>query len=265
MEQENNNQIRQAFFKIKQDIQNLDNNLKILKQEINQINGKLDEICTQILYNLIKKPQKTSRKQLKTIKQDFDTPTPIFDTPTPIFDTPTHSSTDNLSFKALKEPYLGISNGNQGVPTNRQTDKQTNRHTPISYGNQEKMQENQKNQEKQEKSPKIILKELDNLKKGIRLKFKRLTQQEMLVFSTLYQFEEEVKQEGQESQEITYKTISKKLGLSESSIRDYIGRLIKKKIPIIKKKVGNKKIILHISEDLKTITSLNTLLKLREI
>ena len=80
----------------------------------------------------------------------------------------------------------------------------------------------------------------------------------MLVFSILYQLEEEQKI-------VDYKTISKKLNLSESSIRDYIGRLINKKIPITKEKVGNKKVILHISKDLKQIATLSTLLKLREL
>ena len=103
-----------------------------------------------------------------------------------------------------------------------------------------------------------ILESLDNIKKEIRLKFKRLTEQEILVFSTLYQLEEE-------NGYTDYKTISDRINLSESSIRDYIGRLIKKGIPVDKTKVNNKTIHLSISKNLKKIASLHTILQLREL
>ena len=70
---------------------------------------------------------------------------------------------------------------------------------------------------------------------NIRLKFKRLTEQELLVFSKLYQLDEEMGHSD-------YKTLSQKLNLTESSIRDYIGRLIKKGIPVVKNKINNKNI-----------------------
>ena len=125
--------------------------------------------------------------------------------------------------------------------TNRQTDKQT------------------KNKGKNPLDDVLeIINSLDEVKKDIRLKFKRLTSQELLVFSTLYQLEEELGY-------TNYKSISNKLQLSESSIRDYIGRLIKKGIPIGKKKVNNKYIQLSISKNLKKITTLPTILKLIEL
>jgi len=238
------NQNRFPFSDDKENIKNIANKLQRLEQELEKTNQKIDKIINKILKNILKKPQKTT-------KNSFDTPIQKPDTLTQNLDNSTDTSTDNYPFQALKSQFLSVSTGNQGVPT----DKQTNRQTDKQTHNLPKNQEN---------NPKIILEQLDNIKKDIRLRFKRLTTQEMLIFSTLYQLEEEIKKEGKD-QEITYKTISNKLGLSESSIRDYIGRLIKKKIPIDKEKIANKKIILHISEDLKTIASLNTLLKLREI
>lgn len=95
------------------------------------------------------------------------------------------------------------------------------------------------------------------LKKGIRLKFKRLTEQEFLVFSTIYQLEGTV--------EVNYRILSEKLGLSESSIRDYVGRLIKKGIPIDKIRLNNKNIKLSIPKDLKKIASLSTIMQLRDL
>ena len=103
-----------------------------------------------------------------------------------------------------------------------------------------------------------ILDSLDNIKKEIRLKFKRLTEQEMLVFSTLYQLDEE-------GGFTEYKVLANKLNLTESSIRDYIGRLIKKGIPIEKNKINNKNVHLSLPLNFKKITTLSTILKLREI
>jgi len=102
------------------------------------------------------------------------------------------------------------------------------------------------------------LNSLDNIKKEIRNKFKRITDQEFLVFSTIYQMAEE-------SDNVDYKSVSKRLNLTESSIRDYVGRLIKKGIPVEKTKINNKMIRLSISEKLKKITPLPVIFQLREL
>jgi DNA-binding MarR family transcriptional regulator len=141
---------------------------------------------------------------------------------------------------------MPISTRNGGVPTDKQTDKQTHQQTEISPKTSEISIENAAR----------ILDSLDTIKKEIRLKFKRLTDQEFLVFSALYQLDEE-------TSHVEYKTIAEKLKLSESSIRDYIGRLIKKGIPVDKKKINNKQIALSISKNLKKVATLPTILQLR--
>jgi hypothetical protein len=85
-----------------------------------------------------------------------------------------------------------------------------------------------------------------------------LTGQELLVFSTLYQFDEEFGS-------VDYKLLASHLNLTESSIRDYIGRLIKKKIPVEKVRINNKNIQLKISDNLKKIASLQTILQLKDL
>ena len=146
----------------------------------------------------------------------------------------------------------GVSTGNQGVPTDRQTNQQTDRHIKKFALNQEN------NRISQLQRASEILESLDDLKKEVRFKFKRLTNQEMLIYSTIYQLEE---------QGLTpdYAVISEKLKLSESSVRDYIGKITKKGIPLDKIKEGNKKITLKIPQDLKKIASLNTIIQLREL
>ena len=180
---------------------------------------------------------------------------------------PTHNPTVPTDIKALNGQFLGISTGNGGVPTdrqtNRQTDQQTNQHIKndfsADFNTQNTLNKSSHNNEEKSISNAVkMLDSLDGLKKEIRLKFKRLTDQEITVFSTIYQFEEE-------NIAANYKSLSKKLNLTESSIRDYVGRIIKKGIPIEKVKINNKQIELHISEDLKKIATLNTILQLRDL
>ena len=159
-----------------------------------------------------------------------------------------------------------VSTGNEGVPADRQTNQQTHRQT-INYPLSREFDLNKKNPPKISASEPPenglenaieILDSLDNLKKEIRLKFKRLTEQELLVFSAIYQFDEE---KGYSN----HKLLSNRLNLTESSIRDYVSRLIKKGIPLEKSRVNNKSIRLSISPSLKRVATLSTILHLRDL
>ncbi len=205
-------QIKDAFRKVKEDIESL-------KQEIAKLSFEIKEI-QDLMFKYI--PTHNIQKSLNS--QSIPT--------------------DNPPFNALKTQILHISTGNEGVPTDKQTDKQTDQQIKINKNSMENALE--------------ILNSLDNIKKEIRLKFKDLTEQEFLVFSILYQFDEN-------GINCDYKTLSQKLNLSESSVRDYIGKLMKKGIPVDKTKIKNKNILLSISPNLKKIASLNTILQLREL
>ena len=85
-----------------------------------------------------------------------------------------------------------------------------------------------------------------------------MTNQELKIFSTIYQLDEE---HGYSD----YRMIANKLNLTESSVRDYVGKLIKKGIPIDKVKVNNKAINLSISQNLKKIAPLPTILQLVDL
>ena len=224
-------QVKEAFKKVKQDIDDL-------KEELNSLKEVLSELTPKITQILEKKGQ---------IPPDFtptDQQTNQHINPTDPTD-PTHNPTHNYPLKPLKPQNMGISSGNEGVPTDKQTNRQTNQHIPFDG-------ENTINNAAE------ILNSLDSIKKDIRLKFKRLTDQEFLVFSTLYQLDEE---RGSSD----YKELSQRLKLSESSIRDYVGRIIKKGIPVDKTKINNKTIKLSISQNLKKIATLPTILQLRDI
>ena len=207
--------IKDAFKKVKED-------MDFIFQELQEVKRTLAEITTQITKN----------------------PSNLGENPTNNYD-----YIKNLRPKPLKTQISQFSTGNQGVPTNQQTNQPTNQHPPISHGNAEITNIHKVSE---------ILSSLDELKKEIRSKFKKLTKQEMLIFSTIYQLEEE-------GFVVDYSTISNKLNLSEISIRDYVRKITKKGIPLNKLKENNKKIVFSIPKDLKKIASLNTIISLREL
>lgn len=228
--------VKEAFDKVKQDIRFLKDELGNLRKGVLETRERMIEVC-----EIIKKMDEKIEFVASTHKPKIQTQQ-------------TPSSTHNLSLEALKPQNLLISTGNEGASTDRQTD----RHIDNQTQNYTKSTKTQQDNLNTIDSAAEIIESLDNIKKQIRLKFKRLTNQEMLVFSTIYQFDEE-------KGFSTYKMLAERLNLTESSIRDYVGRLIKKQAPIEKNKSNNKEIELNVSRNLKKITSLNTILKLREL
>lgn len=151
---------------------------------------------------------------------------------------------------ALRQLILKISTGNKGVPTDsQQTDNQQ-----ISD-----KQAAQTADKQTEAIPDIQnVGFISDLKKDFRSKFLALTTQEFFIFTEIYILEEK-------QGAATYRDIAKMTCLTESSIRDYIARLIRRGIPIIKRKVNNKNILLGVSPDLRSLFTLDSLVKLREI
>jgi len=247
-------EIKEAFSRVRKDIDFLYSEVISTKEELNEIKSLIAELTNLIQFSRDNEIQNIPHNSDKPPQTDRQTDTPTHNSTSqhinPI--TPTHNLTHSTHIRTLKPENLGLSNGNGGVPTDRQTDRQTDQQT-------DKSSYNHKNTSIEPIESAIeVLDSLDNLKKEIRLKFKRLTVQEMSVFSVLYQLSE---QEGFSD----YKTISEKLRLSESSIRDYIGRIIKKGIPVEKTKINNKTIHLSIPENLKKVATLPTILQLRGI
>ena len=212
--------IKEAFNRVKQEVDFLKYKLNDLENELKENRRLMIVICESVQELINQKDQ--AHQQINPIYQE-------------------NIPTDNNTFKPLNTKNLGISSRNEGVPADRQTDRQTDRQAKNTIENAAE-----------------ILKSLDNIKKEIHKKFKKLTEQEWLVFSTVYQFDEEIGYSD-------YKILAEKLKLTESSIRDYISRLIKKGIPLDKIKLNNKNIRLNISQSLKQIASLSTIIALRDL
>lgn len=220
--------IKEAFQRIKEEMSFLRNEILNLSIEVNKIkndNTQTPATQTQIPTNTY---QQTNR--------------------------PTHNPTVPQEIGGVGDSYIHISTGNRGVPTDTSTDRQANQQTD-NFG----ILDSKQRQSVSIENIQETLNTLDNLKKEIRLKFKRLTPQEMLVFSTIYALE------AKGIEEITYKTIASNLNLSESSIRDYVIKLSSKGIPLVKQRLNNKQIALKIDPSLQKIASLSTIMKLREL
>ena len=233
--------IKDAFAKIKQDILALQEQIISLSQEI----------------EILKRTQTSLNPTEREDKQSIQQQNPA------IQQTPT----DNLPLYSLKPSILSLSTGNGGVPTDRQTDSQTDQQAkkPIDFYSfhAEESPDSSQNMRKSDQTSQIqrvsdVLETLDSIKKEVRSNFKALTAQEMAVFSSIYALEEQ-------GFVVDYSLISQKLSLSESSIRDYTHKLIRKGIPILKFKENNKKVSLAISPELKKIASLQAILALRRL
>jgi DNA-binding MarR family transcriptional regulator len=208
--------LKEQIFSLKQIIQETQISISQLKETTNFLSSKFETINKEKLID------STDNSENSTVGMNY--------------------STENILFKPLNTQIIPTSTGNEGVPTDKQTNRQTDKQTKKTYlGDAFE-----------------ILNSLDSIKKEIRNKFKRITDQEFLVFSTIYQLTEE-------QEFVDYKDLSLKLNLTESSIRDYVGRLIKKGIPLEKTKINNKIIQLSISENLKKIAPLPVIFQLREL
>jgi hypothetical protein len=234
------------FNDLQRDMFYLKRELDVLKFEINKTNKRMLDF-SKIIENLYKEIRE---KGSYNPSNNYQTSNSVNQTNNSSFQTNRQTNqTDKLFFKPLKGQTLGISNGNKGVSTDKQTNQQTNRQINKEDFSTKKRDLDEANE---------LLESLDSLKKELRLKFKNLTDQELLVFSTIYQLEEE---KGYSN----YKILSSRLNLSESSIRDYVRRLLSKGIPLEKNKINNKEVKISISPNLKKIASLEAILKLKNL
>jgi len=269
-EEEESKAIKRAFEKVKQDIFSLGNefssiktNILDLKNQLESLNSNIDSLKSEII----------TQKYALPIQQTI--PTHLSKNPS-VGIIPTDNPTVPMEVRGLKSQNFGISTGNRGVPTDQPTNQQTDNPThfssemPIKWPREEFREELKEDQVKPVKTINQslvdvteILNSLSSIKKEIRLKFKSITSQEMLVFSTIYSLEESFNLSSQEGP--SYEDIALKLKLSPSSIRDYVQKLLNKGIPILKTKLNNKKIILSVSKQLRELATLDTIIRLREL
>ncbi len=247
--------IELSFQKIKEDVLCLQQEIIILKQEIQEINYNFNAFLSQFKQALHSNKHPTHVQHMK------------------------HLPTHNLPNKALNQQYFHSSIGNNGVPTDSQ--QIVNRHLdtinrtssiPRNFHYRRDDFQNLRGIYKQKSSIEPTSMEsnpmdsnqvnipqlsniVSNMKQELQDKFKKLTKQEFFDFSILYALEEE-------KGNITYRDIAQRANLAESSVRDYISRLEYKGIPVVKERINNKIVLLRISPELRNIATLDSLSKI---
>ncbi len=231
--------LKDAFQKVKQDIFDLQSQISSLSQDMSEVKSLLNELISQ------ESIQQTDTQQ----------------TNSQVFPTQKLNELSSYSPETLKSQNKQFSTGNEGVPTDRQTNQQTDRQeeNPSFYTQESTFQQiptYQKPELNELSNLSQTLESLNLIKNELKTKFSHLTNQEFLVFSTIYQLENS-------NFIVDYPLLASKLKLSESSIRDYIIKINRKGITISKIKENNKKIFLKIPEELRKIAPLQAILALK--
>ncbi len=140
-----------------------------------------------------------------------------------------------LDEKNLEKPISKPSSiGNQGVYANIHSFIHSDMHSDIHLNKQPKQ------------APEPLKEPFKGINNQINQLFGNLTKQELFVFLTIYQLEEDIGN-------VSYIDIAKKLELSEGCIRTYISNLMKKGVPILKKRHNNKIVYLSVSDEFREL------------
>lgn len=238
--------VKNSFEKVKEEMQALNQEISNLKEELNEL-----------------KYQKLTETALK------------------------EELNQNLPIKEEIKPNLlpEISTGNRGVSTLRHIDTQTDNTPSFPLDGKPSIEQNSSTDtsthssthlrhipeklrhfdtfldtstDKSEQKAKIsdLTKLMESLKSDLKDKFKVLTKQEFYIFSILFTLDKT-------QNTVTYRDLASKTGLTSSSIRDYVQRIIQKGIPLVKDKLNNKLTVLKIPPELRNLATLDNLMRIR--
>ena len=207
--------IKASFNKAKEDINRLDDELVIQKEILAKQNDILRALNNK-MNTIIEKINELEDKIYISVNQSITNQSLI-----------NHSITQEKS--VLKEPINtkeDTSIGNEGV---------------NQSFNQIINQQSITNQSFKGTDPNF-----QALKETLEGTFRLLSKQELKVFLTIYQLEDEGKQ-------ANYTSIAHIMTLSEHCIRSHVSSLLKKNAPILKQKLNNKRNLLSLRKDFKAL------------
>lgn len=238
--------VKEAFSKIKQEMEELKEEIFSIKQEFASLSNSLKAFLDQ------NSPNKLIRSAEECAEVPKNVPNFV-----PRFKNVSFGTSEDLKeqeIQNIKEISLKdtFSIGNKGVSALRQQIGNTSAHLDVQ------------NKEAKEAlaetgvSSKALQENIEKLKHTLRGIFKTLTKQEFFVFALLYQLEDEL------GRSVSYFELAERANLSPNSLRDYMSKLISKKVPIIKEKTNNRQILLKIAPELRNIETLENLMKIVE-
>ena len=249
--------VKEAFSKVKEEMDQMHSEITALKEELHNISTTLGGILNEVEEQKLNH----SREKLRQLSAEFslDVPrnVPNF---TPSFIKDDFGTSDEL--KKIRDTKMPISDeltskepfsiGNEGVSALRQQIG-----TPSAHLELRNRREEVKDIREMRESA-ALGENVEKLKQALKEIFKTLTKQEFYVFSLLYQLEEELKRP------VTYGDLASRTQLTPNSIRDYISKLMAKKVPIIKEKHNNRQILLKVAPELRNLETLESLMRLVE-
>lgn len=260
IDKKSDEKIKEAFLNVKSDIFSLETQILDLAREIHSLKRTIQQTDKPTDTDIHGKPSLIEQTDFLKMQTKLQSPQTHLNTKKPL--------------EALKTSISNSSIRNEGVPTDRQTNQQTDKPPLTRTLSSSQDSETLKilnepfktkphlgfDDSKTTQISKVseIINSLDSLKKDILIMFKKLTPQEMQIYSTIYQLTNE-------GFIVDYPLLAQKTFLSESSARDYVLKLLKKNVPLEKTKENNKRIILSIPEEFKKIASLSTIISLREL
>ncbi|MBS3174683.1 hypothetical protein J4440_02275 [Candidatus Woesearchaeota archaeon] len=225
----NEENIKQSFSKVKEDMSLLSKEVKLQKEVITIQNEAIKRLSqsisdlslriNKILKNLEPKTPENPPNHL--INQSFN------------HLITNQSPNQQNSLKEPIKPNNEVSIGNNGV-------NQSFNHL-INQQSINNQSFNQPNNQITLQDPNFLA-----LRSNLEGIFRRLSKQELKLFLTVYQLEDE-------KNETNYTNIAQKMELSEHCIRSHISALIKKNAPLIKKRLNNRTNLMFIRPDFKAL------------
>ena len=245
-----NEKIKNSFWNIKKDIENLNNEISSIKSVLEKQNEVL-----KILLLRVQESYKASFEEESEENNDFFVKNEENEGLNKQTNTKqTLNKHLNTKIKIAEngslEPEFDSSIGNNGVKhilNTSQNNEITTKSAQI-ISNRPKTAENNENKDLFDYS-------LKTLKLRLEGSFSRLTKQELKVFLTIYQL-------NSTDEGVGYLSLSSNLKLSETCIRVYVRNLIKKGIPLIKHKINNKTTLISVEKDFKTLNMKDKIINL---
>jgi len=214
--------LKKAFSKVKEDMKVMDSRLAALESQVNIILTRLD--------------QKTAPGPLNsTVIGQYKPQNPQIQ----------QSSSGNVGVQSINHSTI-----NQSINDQSPVKQEMDQYTPQiskNYDEIPKPNHSLSTQSLNTQTTNIHSLNLQSLKKELESRFNTLTNQEFLIFLTIYQLEEDLRRS------VTYSDLSTKLGLTSGCIRGYISALIRKNLPIIKSKINNRTLTLSINPEFRDL------------
>ena len=244
--------VRLSFERVREEMNHFFSEINLVKNELKLLKEELNELrYEQIKLNALKEPEKPQISN-NTIKTNDLTQ---ISTGNEGVSTLRHfdSQTDNTPVFPL--------DGNPTIAPNTQTHSSTHsstdlRHIPekLRHFDTSTNKFDTKTQQKTQISD--LTKLMESLKSDLKKKFQALTKQEFYIFSVLFTLDKTQNQ-------VTYQDLAIQTRLTSSSIRDYVQRIIKKGIPLLKEKINNRLTVLKIPPELRNLATLDNLMRIR--